>query len=361
MPIEFEILTFSEWFFPSATRGGALLYFLSTFALLSVIGLLAWYIVAAYFQGPSEAFYSVAKVVYKAFSDDLPRFSLRRTLAMAQLTVLEAIRRKIIWAFVVFVLLLLFASLFLDGISDNPARIYLSIVLNSTYFLILLLSVVLSTFSLPNEVKNRTIYSLVTKPIRAGEIVLGKIVGFTVIGTVVLAVMCVVSYGFVVRGLNHRHSIEAEAVERTGQGDSLAATGKTSSDSRHHHTFTVGPDGLGRTELAMGHWHEVQAIRDGDKVRYEIGPHEGLLVARVPKYGKLRFLDSQGRPGKGISVGQEWAYRSYVEGRTQAAAIWKFEGITPDMFPKENFPNGLPIEMNLRVFRTTKGEIGAHV
>jgi ABC-type transport system involved in multi-copper enzyme maturation permease subunit len=357
MPIEFEILTFSEWFLPSATRGGALLYFLSTFALLSVLGLLAWYLVAAYFQGPSEAFYSVAKVVYKAFSDDLPRFSLRRTLAMAQLTVLEAIRRKIIWAFVVFVLLLMFASLFLDGISDNPARIYLSIVLNSSYFLILLLSVVLSTFSLPNEVKNRTIYSLVTKPIRAGEIVLGKILGFTVIGTVVLAVMCVVSYGFVVRGLNHRHVIEAENVERTGQGDSLAATGKTSTDSRHHHNFTLGPDGLGRTEMAMGHWHEVEAVRDGDKIRYEVGPHEGLLVARVPKYGKLRFLDSQGRPGKGISVGQEWAYRSYVEGRTQAAAIWTFEGVTPDAFPQERFPDGLPIEMNLRVFRTTKGDI----
>ena len=95
----------------------------------------------------------------------------------------------------------------------------------------------------------------------------------------------------------------------------------------------------------------------GDSVQYEVGPHEGLLVARVPLYGKLRFLDRQGRPGKGVSVGQEWSYRSYIEGRSQATAIWAFQGVSEARFPKDKFPDGLPIEMNLRVFRTHKGDI----
>lgn len=359
MPIEYEILPFFDWLFPAVNRGyGALAYFLASVALLSFLALLAWYTVSAYFVGPSEAFYAVAKVVYKAFADDLPNFSFRRTLAMAELTVREAIRRRVLVAFVVFVLVLLFAGLFMDINSDNPARIYLSFVLNSSYFLILLLSVVLSTFSLPTEVKTRTIYSLVTKPIRAGEIVLGKILGFTVIGTSVLAVMCLVSYFFVVRGLDHQHTVLPENVERIGQGDSLAARGRTTNNSRHHHTFTIGDDGVGRTDPAMGHWHSVRAIREGDSVRYEVGPHEGLLVARVPHYGQLRFLDRQGRPeARGVSVGQEWSYRSYIEGRTQSTAIWGFTGVTESAYPADEFPDGLPIEMNLRVFRTHKGDI----
>ena len=45
------------------------------------------------------------------------------------------------------------------------------------------------------------------------------------------------------------------------------------------------------------------------------GQPEGLLLARVPVYGPLRFLDRTGRPtDKGISVGDEWTYRSYIEG-----------------------------------------------
>jgi hypothetical protein len=51
-------------------------------------------------------------------------------------------------------------------------------------------------------------------------------------------------------------------------------------------------------------------------------------------------------------VGAEWAYRQYIEGGTPAAAIWTFEGVD-----EEEFPDGLPLEMTIRVFRTYKGTI----
>ncbi len=35
-----------------------------------------------------------------------------------------------------------------------------------------------------------------------------------------------------------------------------------------------------------------------------------------------------------------------------AAAVWTFQGITP-----EAFPDGLPIEMNISIYRTYTGEI----
>ena len=55
-----------------------------------------------------------------------------------------------------------------------------------------------------------------TKPVRTSEIVLGRIVGFTIIGTVLLAVMGVSSYLFVVRSLAHTHEIRVEDVESGG-------------------------------------------------------------------------------------------------------------------------------------------------
>ena len=93
--------------------------------------------------------------------------------------------------------------------------------------------------------------------------------------------------------------------------------------------------------------------KDGGKVTYQIGPAEGMLVARVPVYGKLAFRDRTGQPAeKGINVGDEWTYRSFIEGGTLAAAVWSFQGITP-----ERFPNGLPVEMTIEAFRTYKGDI----
>ena len=72
---------------------------------------------------------------------------------------------------------------------------------------------------------------------------------------------------------------------------------------------------------------------------------------------QLVIYDRDGKPSKGINVGNEWEYRGYIEGgtpgvQTKAHAVWTFSGIT-----KEKYPNGLPLELNLRVFRTYKGDI----
>jgi hypothetical protein len=114
---------------------------------------------------------------------------------------------------------------------------------------------------------------------------------------------------------------------------------------------TLDASGVGVAETAQGHRHRVALRSGGDG--YEVGPAEGLLEARRPLRGTLRFLDRDGRPSaKGISVGAEWAYRQYIEGGSAAAAIWTFGGIS-----EREFPDGLPLEMIIRVFRTHKGRI----
>ncbi len=77
--------------------------------------------------------------------------------------------------FAMFMLLLLLGGWFLDTGSENPAKLYMTFVLSATSILILLLSLFLSSFSLPTDFKNKTIYSVVTKPVRSSELVFGSI------------------------------------------------------------------------------------------------------------------------------------------------------------------------------------------
>lgn len=363
MALERGIPDFSRWFLgaPNSslldpTTWGFLFGTIAICLLLFLIVPFICFVIASLQYGPSEAFYYVARSIFSAVTEDLPRFSSRRTLAVARLAIQEAIRNKILVGFGIFLLLLLIAGMFLDVQNSNPARVYLSFVLTSTNYLVLLMALLLSAFSLPNDIKNRTIYTVVTKPIRASEIVLGRTLGFAAVGTSMLVLMGVISYFFVTWSLSHDHAIDAASVtDDTGKDGALIRRyGETSLDQHHRHTFEVDANGKGRTNTVQGHWHDVERLADG---KYRVGPPQGHLIARAPIYGELKIYDRDGKLSKGINVGNEWEYRGYIEGgtpgvQTKAHAIWTFSGVT-----KEKYPNGLPLELNLRVFRTFKGDI----
>ncbi len=339
-----EFLSFTAWL------GGALLFFLWAVPVAIVVAVFVAFLISAVRFGPGEAFFRIARVVNIAVTQDFPNMSMRRIVALARLAFQEAVRRRVLIGFAVFAIVLLFAGWFLDTKNDNPAKIYISFVLNTTQYLVLLLALFLSAFSLPTDIKNRTIYTVVTKPVRASEIVLGRILGFVALGSLLLVVMGVISYIFVIRGVDHEHRIvdALEPVPADQATDSLQLVGRTTADAYHRHRVEVGKDGQGRTDTQMGHWHEV--TRDGDN--YLVGQPQGALQARVPHYGVLRFLDREGKEGEGVSVGKEWEYRSYIEGRSLATAIWRFDDVTAD-----RYPDGLPLALNLSVFRTHKGDI----
>jgi hypothetical protein len=363
MVVEYELLPYLEWLLIGPRGLGAIPLFLFLITIVGMASVLLCYGLTSLRQGPVEAFYVVAQVIANAVPDFM-RTSLRRTWAIASLAIKESIRRKVIVGFVVFAVLLLYAGWFLDVSSSSPAKLYLSFVMTATTYLILMLALLLSTLSLPADIKNRTIYTIVTKPVRSAEIVLGRIVGFTVVGTVLLALMGVISYGFVVRNLSHRHDLDADPAEITaalarlgdGVGD-VAWEGETTLNRGHRHQLRIDPNELAAgarltTDTEQGHWHEIIQEGEGENATYQVGPPQGHLLARVPVYGKLRFLTRTGSPGRGINVGNEWSYREYIDGGTLAAAIWTFEGVTED-----RFPDGLPVEMNIRIFRTHKGDI----
>jgi hypothetical protein len=350
MPVDLtDAVPFLSWF-PTALAD----WVFSVLVISLVVTAVGW-LIAAIRRGPIYAFVATGKLWYTGMAD-LLSISPRRVSALSWLAVKESIRRRVVVVFAIFILVLLYAGWFLDRNSTNPALLYISFVLTATSYLVLVMALFLSTLSLPADIKNRTLHTIVTKPARMSEIVLGRIIGFTVIGTALLAVMGLICYVFVVRGLAHTHELTAanlEKVEGAAAGQAGALTGRTSENHNHRHTVNVSPSGVITVEPEQGHTHQIVADKDGDKVVYRVGPEEGALVARVPIYGKLSFRDRAGQPAeKGVSVGKEWTYRSYFEGGGLAAAIWTFDGVTP-----EAFPDGLPIVLHISVYRTYTGEI----
>jgi len=348
MVLEEEIPAFSAWI------GPALAWYVFAAALMVVIvAALAW-LVQSVVHGPLVAGDKVYRGLLSGVAD-LAGMSPRRIWALARLAVQESVRRNVLVVLPLFAIVVLFAGWFLDPESTNPGKLYLGFISAATNFLVCLVTLVLSVFSLPADIKAKAIQTVTTKPVRTGEIVLGRMLGFAAVGTALLALMGVVGWGFVVRSVNHSHELTADdLIEIKAEDGSVAGyEGRTSLDRGHRHRVTLGADRSGATEMEQGHRHRVQAVVSGTTTAWQVGPPEGLLEARRPLRGTLRFLDREGRPStKGISVGAEWSYRQYIEGGSLAAAIWTFSGVT-----EREFPDGLPLEMIVRVFRTYKGDI----
>ncbi len=329
--------SYSEWLFQQgALFNGALLAI-----ILSVLGFLFGYIVSVFKHGPSEGFLKVSQIIGQLFTVDLPKMSPRRIFAVAKLAVKESIRKKVLVLVGIFIVGMMFAGWYLDPNAEYPARLYISFVLTATTYLVLLMALFISCFSIPADIKSRTIYTITTKPVRPLELFLGRVFGFTAIGTFVLAIMGLLSYIFVVRGLDHDH--EVVSLDPTGRA------GETSFDTRHRHTFTLNSEGRGTTNEVKGHRHIVTKV--GDKA--VVGSPIDDLTARIPIYARgLTFTGRDGEKNEGYNVGYMSEYQKYIEGDSLSRAVWRFEGVD-----KSLFKDVILYDLTISAFRTYKGDI----
>jgi ABC-type transport system involved in multi-copper enzyme maturation permease subunit len=329
--------TYSEWLF----QQGALFNGVLLAIILSVLGFLFGYIVSVFKHGPSEGFLKVSQIIGQLFTVDLPKMSARRIYAVAKLAVKESIRKKVLVLVGIFVVGMMFAGWYLDPNAEYPARLYISFVLTATTYLVLLMALFISCFSIPADIKSRTIYTITTKPVRPLELFLGRVFGFTAIGTFVLAIMGLLSYIFVVRGLDHDH--EVVSLDPTGR------SGETSFDTRHRHTFTLNAEGRGTTNEVKGHRHIVTKV--GDKA--VVGGPIDDLTARIPIYARgLSFTGRDGEKNEGYNVGYMSEYQKYIEGDSLSRAVWRFEGVD-----KTLFKDVILYDLTISAFRTYKGDI----
>lgn len=332
-----QFWTYWEWLIDNhGLRDG----FFLTLAL-AVLGFLIGMLVSIVKSGPGEGFLNVSRIIGQLFTVDIPKLSFRRIWAIARLAIKESIRKKVLVVVAVFIVGMMFAGWYLDENADYPARLYISFVLTMTNYMVIVLGVFVSCFSIPADIKSRTIYTIVTKPVRPLELFLGRVLGFVTVGTIVLSIMGLLSYVFVVRGLYHEH----EVVSTDPEGRS----GETSSVQRHKHTFTLNASGTGQTNEIKGHSHLVEKV--GDKIVIK-GPVDDL-TARVPIYAKsLTFTGRDDEPNEGYNVGYMSEYQKYIEGDTLSSATWKFEGVSPSLFDK-----AIRYDMTISAFRTYKGDI----
>lgn len=324
------------------------------FLLLSFLGMLF----SSLRIGPAQAFRRVVKTA-KQTCADVFSISPRRVSALGMLTFKEAIRRKIVIVFILFVLIVLFAGMFLDPTSPHPAQLYVSFIFSTTAYLTILLTLLLTAFSLPNDFQKKTIHTIVTKPVKISEIVLGRIFGFVVLGTVLLVPMGLISYGFVVRGQSHTHTVAADALTLDKNNPSLEK-GLTSNAREHRHEIVYDKENnIAYLTPTHDHTHEIKmdTAKDGSR-HFTLGQPIDMYKARVVQYGDIGYLDQRGIvSNKGVNVGDEWEYRSFIAGNTDAAFIWQFDNITPASL----VDGSLQFEFTQEVFRTHKGAISRQI
>jgi hypothetical protein len=136
------------------------------------------------------------------FFADLRLLRWRRIWALARLSFKEAIRRRVLWVFSLLLLVFLFASWFLPAKPENQLRNYVQVVSFVMTVLLLFTAGLVAAFSIPNDVRNQTIHTIVTKPVERFEIVLGRFLGYTLLMSLVLAVMTGISLLYVFREID---------------------------------------------------------------------------------------------------------------------------------------------------------------
>ncbi|MBR5759218.1 MAG: hypothetical protein IKX88_11550 [Thermoguttaceae bacterium] len=354
MILEHPIPPFLEWI------GGAALNWALAVLALSALAFVVCFVLLLVFKGTKQAGTTFRTGVREAWKD-LAFFSWKRCFAVAGLAIRESIRKKVVVVGVVFLILLMFAGWFLDPDSKDPARLCASFVYQTTTYLVLLLALFLSSLSLPGDFKTKTIYTLVTKPVRSSEIVLGRILGIGAVGSVILVLMAFCSYFFVSNTLKHTHVLNdaedltyvTDADPSTLPPDTVVAKGYTRLANGHKHQVEKYASGELRVFEENKHTHPIEQSDVDGVVRYKIGTERGSLQAKVPVYGSIKFRNADSfERERGINVGEEWDYRSYIAGATDEAVIWTFDGVSP-----KKFPEGLPVEMTISVFRTHMGNI----
>ena len=128
--------------------------------------------------------------ILQPFVTDALKLKWRRIGALTKLGFKEALRSRLYWIGLLALLPFLFRNVWMTGV--RPVDEFRTLVSAGTFtitILLLLTAALLAAFSIPNDIKNQTIHTVVTKPIERFEIVLGRFFGYTALMTLALVGM----------------------------------------------------------------------------------------------------------------------------------------------------------------------------
>lgn len=147
-------------------------------------------------------------------------FSPARIRAIASNTLLELIRLKVFYFMLLFALLIIGSSLFMVNFTfQQQFQVLKDVSLGAMSIFTWLLAVLSTAMLLPKDIEDRTLYTILAKPVPRLEYILGKLVGVLLLLLVAISLMtvvfCIVLYA--------REQIVLAETARTTSPDELAA------------------------------------------------------------------------------------------------------------------------------------------
>lgn len=114
---------------------------------------------------------------------------MKPVLAIARAVIADAIRRKLVWAVVVFAALLAFMAPSLPSYGQGVvSAVYREVTISLMYAAALVVALGLASTRIPAEVERRTVFNVLSRDVRRWEYVVGTWAGmFALLGVVLLA------------------------------------------------------------------------------------------------------------------------------------------------------------------------------
>ncbi len=145
---------------------------------------------------------------------------MRRIWAVATNTIKQAVRMKVALVFTVLLFVLLPAlgiSTTGDETLKGRLQTFVSYGLSLTSFLLCLLTIIVSIYSVTSDIDQRQIYTVVTKPIRRFEFLMGKLLGVIMLDVVLLSIFSAVIYTVTIYTPRFVNASEQELTEANNQ------------------------------------------------------------------------------------------------------------------------------------------------
>jgi hypothetical protein len=270
--------------------------------------LLDWRVLGMRIGGTYMGLVALARVGWMLFQE-VVAIRFRRIYSIAWQSIAEANRSNRAPYVVVslFVVVLAFTHWFLRS-GERDAELSRGFVQTLTFLcsiLLLLMIVFVAPLSMPRDISNQTIYTIVSKPVRRIELIWGRLVGYMTLVTVLLALFGGIGLVYLNRTVGTRvGELRAEALKFEALKPDFAK----------------------------------QRTADADQL-------ESRMSARVPLKGSLVFEDAKKtQHDRGIDVGQEEETRSFVEGATESQAIWTFDEVFDKFSPGGRRDLRIPVE-----------------
>jgi ABC-type transport system involved in multi-copper enzyme maturation permease subunit len=211
-------------------------------------------------------------------------------LAIARVTLKDALRKKVLFVALLFAALLAVSSGFLPHVfAEEQVRQVSTVCLTGIGFFGMIVAVFLSAPSLPDDISKKTIFTVITKPARRWHVLAGKALGLGYVLGMLLAIMGSMSFIII-------HVWAWRSAQKSGEPPRLDANRVTVASSVDHNGLTL--------ELSQPIIESKRAIASGfDKITYHFTGLGGerfegdTIFAQITLFSHSYALDPKTQEG----------------------------------------------------------------